>query len=295
MVAERKYANAQRSAAEARRFLTISKQLEQGGEVAHSDEIKAEIQFQQQQQTLQEAQLAMSKARLDLAVIIFPNFNQDFTVVDDLRLPEPLPTFEEVQALGSRNNPDLRAANAALRAANADVTIARAGYFPTVTLDYWYGLDANVFAAYGFTTFTGPNGELIRQRVPNLGYSASATLALPIWNWGSTRSKVHQAALKRQQARLELSFAQRELLANLRNFYNEAETARAAMERLGRVADLAADSLRLTNLRYQAGEATVLEVVDAQNTLTAARNAFDDGQERYRMAIANLQTLTGSF
>jgi outer membrane protein TolC len=48
-------------------------------------------------------------------------------------------------------------------------------------------------------------------------------------------------------------------------------------------------------LRYQAGEATVLEVVDAQNTLATARNAFDDGQQRYRVAVANLQTLTGSF
>jgi outer membrane protein TolC len=53
--------------------------------------------------------------------------------------------------------------------------------------------------------------------------------------------------------------------------------------------------LRLTNLRYQAGESTVLEIVDAQNTLTLARNAFDDGQARYRVALANLQTLTGSF
>jgi hypothetical protein len=35
--------------------------------------------------------------------------------------------------------------------------------------------------------------------------------------------------------------------------------------------------------------------VDAQNTLNLARNAFNDGQARYRMAIANLQTLTGSF
>jgi len=58
---------------------------------------------------------------------------------------------------------------------------------------------------------------------------------------------------------------------------------------------MAADSLRLTNLRYQAGESTVLEIVDAQNTLTQARNAYDDGQIRYRIAIANLQTLTGSF
>ena len=51
----------------------------------------------------------------------------------------------------------------------------------------------------------------------------------------------------------------------------------------------------LTNLRYQGGEATALEVVDAQNSLVTARNNYDDGEARYRLAIANLQTLTGVF
>jgi len=58
---------------------------------------------------------------------------------------------------------------------------------------------------------------------------------------------------------------------------------------------LAGESLRLTTMRYQAGESTVLEVVDAQNTFTQVRNAHADGQARYRVAIATLQTLTGSF
>ena len=47
--------------------------------------------------------------------------------------------------------------------------------------------------------------------------------------------------------------------------------------------------------RYQAGESTALEVVDAQSTLALSRNAYDDGLLRYRMAAANLQTLTGAF
>jgi outer membrane protein TolC len=59
--------------------------------------------------------------------------------------------------------------------------------------------------------------------------------------------------------------------------------------------NLAAESLRLTLLRYQAGEATALEVVDAQNTASLARIAFDDGLLRYRVALANLQVLTGAF
>jgi outer membrane protein TolC len=153
---------------------------------------------------------------------------------------------------------------------------------PALSVDYFYGIDSNKFA-------------IRNDGVRNLGYSAVASLQIPIFSWGSDRSKLKQAELRRDQAHVELSFSQRQLLSHLRQFYSEAETARSEMESLASSAELAADSLRLTNLRYQAGEATVLEVVDAQNTLTLARNAYDDGQSRFRVAVANLQTLTGTF
>ena len=285
VVAQRKYATAQKAASEADHFLGISQKLQNGGEVARSDVIKAQIQNQQQQRVLQGALLGMNKSRLDLAVLLFPNFEENFSVVDDLRLPDPLPTFGEVQAAATKNNPELRVALASLRQTDQEVKVAWTAMLPSVGLDYFYGIDANQFAV------RGPAPDRLR----NLGYAATATLQLPIWNWGAGYSKVKQADLRRQQAHVELSFAQRRLLADLRSFYDETETSRAQLESLSQTAELASDSLRLTTLRYQAGEATVLEVVDAQNTLTLARNAYDDGQVRFQVALANLKTLTGSF
>jgi len=282
VVSQRKYASAEKAATEAQRFLGISRKLENGGEVARADVIKARIQTQQQERDLQEARLDMEKSRLDLAVLLFPDFNQDFNVVDDLQTPEPLPLFPEVEAAGKKNNPELRASLSALEAANQGITAAWGGLLPALSVDYFYGIDSNKFAVR-------------TDGVRNLGYSAVATLQIPIFSWGSDRSKLKQAELRRDQARVELTFSQRQLLSHLRQFYSEAETARSEMDSLASSAELSADSLRLTNLRYQAGEATVLEVVDAQNTLTQARNAYDDGQARFRVAVANLQTLTGTF
>jgi len=282
VVAQRKYATAQRAAAEAARFLDISQKLESGGEVAHADVIKARIQFQQQQRDLQEAQLDMDHGRLDLAVLLFPDFNQDFTVVDDLQAPEPLPAFAEIEAAGKKNNPELRAALAAFAVANHEVTAAWGGLLPALSVDYFYGIDSNKFA-------------IRTDGARNLGYSTVATLQIPVFSWGADRSKLKQAELRRDQAHVELTYAQKQLLSHLRQFYNEAETARSELESLASSAEIAAESLRLTTMRYQAGESTVLEVVDAQNTSTEARNAYDDGQSRYRVAVANLQTLTGTF
>jgi outer membrane protein TolC len=285
IAAQRKYATAQRADAEAQKFLGISDKLEKGGEVAHSDVIKAQIQYQQQRRDLREAELGMNKSRLDLAVLLFKDFTENFAVVDDTGPAPPLPSFEEVAVAGAKNNPDLRAAQAALQAANHQVTGAWGALLPAVAVDYWYGIDANQFAT------RGPAPDHIN----NLGSSAAATLQLPIWNWGANYSKVKLANLQKKQAVVELNAAQRTLLANLRSFYEEAEAARAEQEWLSQSVQLASESQRLTSLRYQSGEATVLEVVDAQNTLTAASNAYDDGQVRFRVALANIQTLTGKF
>lgn len=286
VVARRKYANAQLAADEAKRFFELAQKLEQAGEVAHADVIKAQLTDNDQQRALREAQLAMDSSHLDLAVLVFPNFNQDFSTVDDLRLPPPLPPMQEVEQQAKAKNPELYAAMQAAKAAGLEVLAAKAAYLPTLTLDYFYGIDANHFATYTPT----PDG-----RIHNLGYSASATLNIPIWNWGATQSKVKQSELREQQAQVELSAAQRKLIAELKSFYAEAESAKMELNVLQQSADLAAESVRLTNLRYQAGEATALEVVDAQNSLVTARNNYDDGEARYRLAIANLQTLTGVF
>jgi outer membrane protein TolC len=283
VAAGHKYATAQRANEEAQRFLGISEKLENGGEVAHSDVIKAQLQYRQQQRDLREAELGMNKSRLDLAILLFKDFTENFAVVDDQGPAPALPLFDEVSAAGTRNNPDLRAAQAALRQASRQVTSAWGGVLPAITVDYWYGIDANQFATENPAGFR------------NLGSSAAATLQLPIWSWGANFSKVKQANLEKKQAVVELSAAQRTLLGNLRSFYNEAQAARAELELLSQSAQLASESLRLTSLRYQSGEATVLEVVDAQNTLTAASNAYDDGQVRFRVALANIQTLTGKF
>jgi outer membrane protein TolC len=288
VVAQRKYGTEQLAAEEAKGFLDISQKLEKGGEVAHSDVIKAQIQYQQQTRDLQEARLSMEKSRLELAVLLFPDFSENFNVVDDLQMPLPLPQFSEVEAMASRKNPQLRVALASVEIAKHEVTSAWSDLLPSATVDYFYGIDSSHFATRQFDPATG-------LLLNNLGSSIVGTVQIPVWNWGANRSKLKQADLRRDQARVVLSFAQRQLLSNLRAFYDEAETSRSELESLRQSAESAAESLRLTTLRYQAGESTVLEVVDAQNTFTQARNAHADGQARYRVSIATLQTLTGSF
>lgn len=288
--AQRKYASAEQAADQALQFLDNARKLERGGEAAHADVVKAQLQLDQQKVALKEAELAINNAHLALAVMLSPSFDENFSAVDDMDHLPVLPPMPEVRTLAARENQDIRAAMQALAAANADVSIARAGFFPTFSLDAVYGIEANAIALHSAEASAKDLGPL-----PNLGYFVTATANVPIWNWGTTRSKLKQAQFRRAQAKADLTQTQREALGNFYSFYNEADAARSEVNTLRDAAEQAAESLRLTTLRYQAGEATALEIVDAQNALATARNALDDGQARYWVALATLQTLTGRF
>ena len=165
---------------------------------------------------------------------------------------------------------------------DAEVLAARAAYLPDLALNFTYGIDAPQFAA------KGPDG------VRNLGYSASATLDIPVWDWLATQHRVKQSEIRRDAARVALTATQRQLIAALDEVLCGGGGGAATRWHRSTSAATAAESLRLTKLRYTAGEATVLEVVDAQKALTTAENAREDGVVRYQTALANLQTLTGT-
>ena len=112
-----------------------------------------------------------------------------------------------------RQNPELRSALSAVRVSQEEVTVARAGYLPSLGLGVIYGIDAPQFAV------NGPDN------VRNLGYSLAATLDIPVWDWLTTHDRVRQSEIRRDAARVALTSTQRQLVARLEEFYHEAVTA----------------------------------------------------------------------
>jgi outer membrane protein TolC len=272
---------AQRALEEANRFVDVTQKREAAREAAHADVIKAQLGQGQRQRELADAQLAAEKARLELGVLLFPDPATAYTLAGP-PAPPLLPDRASIEAAARANNPELRSALAAVQVNQAQTLTAQAALLPDLALNFTYGIDAPQFAR------RGPDGAL------NLGYSASATVDVPIWDWLTSERKVKESRLRANAAKIALTAAQRRLLADLAEFYAEADVARQQLASLDASVVAARESLRLTNLRYVDGEATVLDVVDAQNTLITAETAQADGAVRYQLALAQLQTLTGS-
>ena len=269
-----------RATNEAQDFVKQTQLREEAREAAHADVIKAQLTLQQRQRDLSDAQLQADKARLDLGVLLFPDPRSPYSVV-----PPSVSALADravIESAANNNNAELKSALATLRSKSLGVTGAKAAYLPDLGLNFTYGIDAQQFAV------TGPDG------VHNLGYSAAATLDIPVWDWLATQHRVKQAEILRDAAKVSLSATQRTLIAQLDEFYAEAAVAQQQLDSLDLSVRTADESLRLTRMRYTAGEATVLEVVDAQNSLTQAELARADGATRYQLSLANLQLLTGT-
>ena len=277
-----KVAIAQRALDEANRFVDITEKREAGREAAHADVIKAQLQQQQRQREIADAKLSADKARLELGVLLFPDPATPYTL-EPVAAPALLPDRAGVDAAARANNPELRSAVASLQVTQAETATAQAALLPDFALNFTYGIDAPQFAQ------RGPDGAR------NLGYSASATVDVPLWDWLTTERKIKEARIRSNVARVELTAAQRRLVADLAEFYAEADVARQQLASFDVSVVAAGESLRLTNLRYVDGEGTVLDVVDAQNKLISAETAQSDGVVRYQLALAQLQTLTGRF
>jgi len=281
LAADHKLVVAERARQEASDFTSLTAKREQAREAAHADEVKAQLAEQQRERDLADAKLAAEKARLELGVLLFPDPRTRYAL-KVTEGTEELSTRGEVEQAAAKNNPELKSALATLGVSNADVQAARAAYLPDLGLNFTYGIDAPQFAV------NGPD------HVRNLGYSASVTLDIPVWDWLSTERKVKQSEIRRDAAKVALTATQRRLIARLDEAYSEAAAAREQLASLDASVATAAESLRLTKLRYAEGEATVLEVVDAQSAFVSAENAREDGRVRFEAARADLETLTGT-
>jgi outer membrane protein len=283
--AEGKLATAQETLAAARDFLKTTEERQKNGDAAYADVLKARIQANDTESAVDNAQLLLEQSRVDLALLIFEDVNQPFKLTEDPSKVLALPQQDEAKAQAGTSNPELQAAERNAKAAGKDLTAARLGYLPSLSFDYYYGIDANQFA----TEFTLPDGTTAQ----NLGYSAVASLRIPIFTWGSTLSNVRDAKSLSHAAQSNLDYARRKAVGDFQLFYHEAQIAQHDLDIRQQAYDDAVQSRKLTLLQYRAGAATALEVVTAESAVDTESTALYDAKTRFATALANLATLTG--
>ena len=178
--------------------------------------------------------------------------------------------------------PDIRASEQSMIAANAQIGVAKAALFPSISLTGTLGTQSAAFADL-LTTGSG---------IWSIGYA----LALPIFDAGRRQAAVEQAEARQRQAlgayqrSIETGF--REVSDGLVNLEQTTASEADLMERLA----AARNALDLSNQRYEAGYSPYLEVLDAQRTANEAELAFvRNRQARLAFSVDLMKALGGGW
>ena len=175
--------------------------------------------------------------------------------------------------------PDVVEAEETLVAANANIGIARANYFPEVSLTGSGGFQSAALSSL----LTAPAAFL----------TVGASLIQPVFTAGRTRSQVELATARHDEALLAY---QQTILQSLRDV-SDALVAyrrdRELREQLQELARSSSDALRLTTVRYQGGASSYLEVLDADTRLFAAQLGLAEAQLNELLALVEIYRALG--
>jgi multidrug efflux system outer membrane protein len=170
--------------------------------------------------------------------------------------------------------PDLVEAEQRLIAANAGIGVARAAYFPSVSL---IGILGSESAALS-DLFTGPAGT----------WQVAAVVTQPIWNAGRISSQVEAANARERLALAQYRQAIQSAFREVRDAIVAQIKTREQFDAENRRVAALRETLRLAKLRYDNGVASQLDVLDAERNLLAAELNRSDALRAQRSAIADL-------
>jgi outer membrane protein TolC len=188
--------------------------------------------------------------------------------------PEPLVTAAQAQ------RPEVRSLLFTQQALAAVTRAQEGGMLPSI------GVGLNYSRQLVGQSFNGGGG--------NENATASLNLSVPIFDSGITRARVKEARQNEEQARINLEQLRLGISQEVRNALTNLESARARLDAAERQVALAEEVFRLAVIRQQAGEATYVEIVDAQTQLTQARNLVVSARYDYLTAYSELQRALGT-
>ena len=263
----------ERAVAGYQKSLELTQNRYAAGVASAADVAQAQSQLQSAQ--AQSLELRTQRAQLAHAIaVLLGQPPASFRLAATAALPVPPEVPALLPATLLQRRPDIAAAERRVAAANAQVGVARAAFFPALTLSASGGYRGNVWA------------DLVS--LPNRFWSFGPALAFAVFDGGGRSAATNQALAAVDQAaatyRQTVLTAFQEVEDNLvaaANLREEAQIQAAALAAARR-------SLEITLNQYRYGTVSYLNVVTAQATALTAERTLIDVQNRQLAAVAQL-------
>jgi NodT family efflux transporter outer membrane factor (OMF) lipoprotein len=252
------------------RSLELTRNRYQSGVASAADVAQAESQLYSTR--AQRLEQVASRAQLEHALAaLLGRVPANFSLAVTGVLPEAPAVPSSLPSSLLQRRPDIAAAERRVAAANAQIGIAKAAFFPALTLSSAVGYRSSTF------------NDVVS--APNLFWSVGPALALTVFDHGARRAAVDSAAFARDQA---AAVYRQAVITGLQEVEDNLVVAGVLQEELGvqqQALVAARKSLDVSNNQYRAGIIGYLNVVTAQASLLAAQRAFLDVRNRQLVAV----------
>jgi outer membrane protein TolC len=208
-------------------------------------------------------------SRRRLAMLLGLPDGTELSLVDiDTAPPALLWTEDEAVGRARRDRSEVRVAEANRRAADLGVAVAKANYYPSISLQGVYSHSITT-ASFGSATDSAYVG---------------LTLDWNLWDWGKRTAEVEGSRALSRQAQIAQVAAADQIAVDARSRWQAARTAQATLEVTARGLAAAAEAQRLQAARFQHGAATTVEVLDVETALANAK--AQEAIARYQYLVA---------
>ncbi len=259
--------------------LQLTLALEQHGAASLADVRQAEELLHVAQANLPELRLQISVQENMLSVLLGhnPGTIERGLSVEKQPHPEQIPVGIPSQLLERR--PDIQQAEAKLIAGNARIGVAKAQFFPNISLT---SLGGSVSSQLN-SVFDAKNSY----------WYASTSLTQPIFSGGRIRNNYRLSVAQQQEMILAYRNTILNALKDVSNSLVAYQETRGRRVELAAQVDSAADAVRLARLRYSGGNTSYLEVLTTDTDLYSAQLLLAQAQQQEAFSVVQLYVALG--
>lgn len=262
--------------------MKVNNRLFAKGEGTKTDMLETQARMDVAEAQLIEAQDNLTAARNTLEGVVgmpvdsLDKLGSEFRLVGE----DPL-SYEHWKAVALERNPDLKSARFAVEAAAQEVSKANAGHFPRVDL----------VAAYSKGTAESIN--TYNQDTTNR--SVGVQVNIPLYNGGAISASARQAVAGRERAKEDLEARTSKVLVELRKAHSQVVSSSAKLAALDKSVASGKLLVKATEQSVKGGVRINLDLLNAQQQLTATQRDLAQARYTYLIALLRLKAAAGVF
>lgn len=256
------------------------------GEILESDYMMLEAQLASDRNNLTETKAGLDNSLLTLKSLLSMDMNTELSIVypdaTAISAMTVVPTQDYVTQRAMATLPDIAILQYGVDIAKTGVSIARSGYYPTLSLTGGIGSGhSQNFSNYG------------TQLSNKFNQQAGLSLSIPIFNKNRTKTSVNKSRIVLQQAELEQKQSSLNILQTVITEYNNVSTALSTY-RSSEVKERAyGKTYEVYRSQFAQGAITVVDLLQQQNNYISALNDYVQSKYGFMLKRKMLDVYTG--